>query len=207
MISYYAKYNYVHVKSVVSPLLLTPCPLLEPLRSSSLQKYSPDSRSVGGRDSREVTALAACASPTAFKYELDYLVRITLEDDLLVLLAKSLAIKMEHQYTAEIWSLLWTEKTVPIYTPSNKHAAVVLFCLRSFSQFGETKYKWIDPVVSSIMQIKDNRKVNMKSSFTAAKEMEINSNISWREKAAVALLWDLFSWCAQTCLCLFNMDD
>lgn len=106
MILYYAKDNYVHVKSVVLPLLITPCPLLEPLRSSSLQKYTPDIRSVGGRDSREVTALAAFTNPTAFKNELDYLVKITLEDDLLVLFAKSLAIKMEHQCTIEIWSPL-----------------------------------------------------------------------------------------------------
>lgn len=49
---------------------------------------------MGGRDSREVTALAAFASPTAFKKKLEYLVKISLDDDVLVLCAKSLAIKV-----------------------------------------------------------------------------------------------------------------
>lgn len=43
------------------------------------KKYSPDRRSVGGGDNREVTALDAFAGPAAFRKKLDYLVRISLE--------------------------------------------------------------------------------------------------------------------------------
>lgn len=39
---------------------------------------------MGGGDSMEVTALEAFTSPTAFKKELKYLVKISLDDDKLV---------------------------------------------------------------------------------------------------------------------------
>lgn len=64
-----------------------------------MRKYSPDRRSVGGGDSREVTVLAAFTSPTAFKKESEYLVKISLEDDILVPFAKSLAITVGLQYS------------------------------------------------------------------------------------------------------------
>lgn len=43
--------------------------------------------------------MAAFPSPTAFKKELEYLVKISLEDDILVLFAKSLVIKVGLQYS------------------------------------------------------------------------------------------------------------
>lgn len=53
---------------------------------------------MGGGDSREVTALAAFTSPTAFKKKLEDLVKISLEDDILALFAKSLVTKVALQY-------------------------------------------------------------------------------------------------------------
>lgn len=43
------------------------------------KKYSPDRRSVGGGDNREVTALEAFAGSAAFRKKPDYLVKISLE--------------------------------------------------------------------------------------------------------------------------------
>lgn len=52
------------------------------------KKYSSDRSSVGGGDSLEVSALKASVSPTAFKTELKYLVKISLRDYTLILFEK-----------------------------------------------------------------------------------------------------------------------
>lgn len=54
---------------------------------------------MGSGDSKEVTALAAFVSPTTFKKKLEYLVKISLEDDILVQFAKSLTTKVGLQYS------------------------------------------------------------------------------------------------------------
>ena len=53
---------------------------------------------MGGGDSREVTALAAFNSPSAFK-KLEYLVKINLYDDVLVSFAKSFAKRIGFLYS------------------------------------------------------------------------------------------------------------
>lgn len=53
------------------------------------KKYSSDRSSVGGGDSLEVSTLKASVSPTAFKTELKYLVKISLRDYTLILFEKN----------------------------------------------------------------------------------------------------------------------
>lgn len=110
-----------------------------------LQKYSPDRRSVGGGDSMEVTALEAFTSPTAFKKELKYLVKISLDDDKLVV-CKMLSNKSGTSVQSAILKFcLSFERSKSSFFPFGSNTTpystmkITVFQF-SFPQFGRTIY-------------------------------------------------------------------
>lgn len=99
--------------------------------------------------------MAAFTIPKAFKKELDYLVRITLEDDLLVLFAESLAIKWDFS-TLLKFGLSSKKEIMPKYMHlttlcSLLYPSCILF-LNLIRQNTIRSIQIANSIVSSIMQ-------------------------------------------------------
>lgn len=89
----------------------------------------------------EVTTMAVFTSPTAFKKDLKYLVKISLENNTLVLLVKSLAIKKGVEYGGRIRKFSSTPLTSKQNVLSYKNADGVL---SSPCQVGEQATKFVN---------------------------------------------------------------